>query len=155
MTFTATKPKCVETNNGVAWATTIKKNGVVLAKISNDGRGACDDHEWLDKSEVDAFIAEAEAFNAQRKDPIFAGFPKKDHRGQPGADFCSLYVESLMQTAERQAIFEKDCKKHIVVQLVGKENYSLLRNKRPTPEIVAQLRNQYPGIKILNPGFDK
>uniref|UniRef100_A0AAU6W1C1 Uncharacterized protein n=1 Tax=Pseudomonas phage Nican01 TaxID=3138540 RepID=A0AAU6W1C1_9CAUD len=155
MTFTATKPKCVETNNGVAWATVIKKNGVVLAHVSNDGRGACDDHEWLDKSEADAFIAEAEAFNAKLKENLYAGFAKKDHRGQPGADFCSAYVESLMQQAESDAKFAADCKKHIVVQLEGQPGYSMVKNKRPTPELVAQLKKQYPGIKILNPGFDK
>lgn len=155
MTFTATKPKCVETNHGVAWATTIKKNGVVLAHISNDGHGACDDHEWLDKSECAAFVAEAEAYNAANSQVDCTVFEKIDHRGQPGADFCSLYVESLMQEAERAAAFERDCKKHVVVQLPGKDGMSLVKNKRPTPELVAQLRKQYPGIKILNPGFDK
>lgn len=155
MTFTASKPKCVETNSGVAWATVIKKNGVVLAHISNDGRGACDDHEWLDKSECAAFVAEAEAYNAANPHDAYAMFDKMDHRGQPGADFCSGYVESLMQQAESDAKFAADCKKHIVVQLEGKPGYSLVKNKRPTTEIVAQLKKQYPGIKILNPGFDK
>lgn len=156
MTFTATKPKCVETNNGVAWATSIKVNGVVVAKISNDGRGACDDHHWLDKSYVDQFIAEADKLNGDGSDGnLYAGFDKKDHRGQPGPDFCAAYVEKLMQEAERQYAFERDCKKHVVVQLPGKPGRSLVKNTRPTAALVEQLKKQYPGIKILNPGFDK
>ncbi|ATW58065.1 hypothetical protein CNR34_00132 [Pseudomonas phage nickie] len=153
--FTATKPKCVQTNNGVAWATSIKVNGIVVAKISNDGRGACDDHHWLDKSHVDEFVAQTEAYNAGLKENLHAMFDKKDHRGQPGADFCSGFVEHLMQEAEKLALFERDCKKHVVVQLPGKDTLSLVKNTRPTPELVAKLKKQYPGIKILNPGFDK
>ncbi|QOC57985.1 hypothetical protein phiK7B1_130 [Pseudomonas phage phiK7B1] len=162
MTFTATKPKNVETNNGIAWATTIKFNGVVCAHISNDGRGACDDHEWVDKTYIDQFIAEADKLNGDGSDGnLFSGFDKKDHRGQPGADFCSPLVEKLMQEAEnaaaREAQLKRDSKKHICALMPGKDHskgYTIFKNVRPTTEMLARLRAEYPGIKILNPGVE-
>lgn len=158
MTFTADKPKCVETNSGVSWATAIKKNGVVVAKISNSGRGGCDNHYWLDKSLCAEFADEAEKYNAAHPHAALAFFQKIDLLNQPDADYCSRYVESLMQEAERRTAFEKDCKKHVVIKLADDtedQPYRIFKNARPTADFVAKIRSQYPGIKILNPGIDQ
>lgn len=151
MTFSANKPKMQTTNNGVAWVSVLKYNGKVIAHVENDGRGACDNWVWVDKARALEFAEAAEAFNSTISQ-LASVFPKLDHRSLPDPDFCSMFFESLMQKAEQETKFKLDCKKHVVVQLPNKAGYSIFKNSRPTPEIVAQIVKQFPGAKILNPG---
>lgn len=149
MTFSANKPKMQTTNNGVAWVSVLKYNGKVIAHVENDGRGACDNWVWVDKARALEFADAAEAFN-KNVEPHF--FEKLDHRNLPDPDYCSQFFESLMQQAEQEAKFKLDCKKHVVVQLPNKAGYSIFKNTRPTPDVVAQIIKQFPDAKILNPG---
>lgn len=164
MTFTASKPKMKMMPNGfnVAFTTTLFKSGVVVAQIKNTGNGGCDIYTFIDPSEIDAFLAEAEKFNAGSPDvDLYMTLPKKHADGTPGGDFCTAYLESLMQIAEQEAArkagLAKDCKKHICALMPGKDHskgYTIFKNVRPTEALVAQLRAKYPGIKILNPGVE-
>lgn len=158
--FTTSKPKQYEHSHGVAWNCKLYANGRHVANIEQQGWGASDDYDWLDKSALiwDAFCEQAEAQNKKElADDVLAYFtnPRTPYNW-PDPDFCSVFMQNLLNEAERNANIARDSKKHVCALLPGKDHskgYTIFKNARPTATVLAQLNDRYPGIIILNPGI--
>jgi hypothetical protein len=60
----------VETIYGVAWSGEIVYKGEVVAVVSNDGRGGCNDYVWVDRSSEEWFVSQAKALYADLFEPV-------------------------------------------------------------------------------------
>lgn len=157
--FTTSKAKEHEHSHGVAWTCKLYANGKHVANVEQQGWGASDDYDWLDKSALiwDAFCEQAGELNKKEMEAdTLAYFTNpRTPNNWPCPDYCSVFIQHLLNEADRTAKIARDSKKHVCALLPGKDHskgYTIFKNLRPTATVLADLNARYPGIIILNPG---